>query len=100
MGERKGHSQVYKYRFNGFSAPCWESKHKSSKHASGIRLLARARLLRARRSHSAGSMGEGGLCGIDHFALPQCRVNDQPGAVAILVNFLLGKDEDIYGFIP
>src|SRR6516164_9637599 len=83
-----------------FSAACWESKHKSSKQASGIRLLARAKLLRARRSHSAGSMGEGGLRGIDHFALPQSRINHQVGTIAILFNFLGRKDEDVYCFFP
>src|SRR5690349_11791399 len=55
--------------------------------------LARARLLRARRSHSRGSSGGKPLAGIDNFAFLQCRANHQIRSIAVTVYFF-GCDED------
>src|SRR5262249_51988875 len=79
-----------------FSAACWASKHRSSKYASGGRVFASARLLRARFNHSRGSSGGKRSGDIDDFPFPQRWRNHQRMAIAIAVNVLRGDNDDVH----
>src|SRR5215475_7218759 len=93
MSTGKTTSRLISKALMAFSAACWASKHRSSRYTSWICAFARARLLRARFSHSRGSSGENRSGDIDHFTFPKRWGNYQSVAVAIPFD-VLGRDHN------